>query len=894
MSSFLYRIGGLCFNLRRRVVAIWLAILILFGTLTLFFGGKFDDTFTIPGAPSQSAYDQLKMSFPAAAQVTADLVVVVPPGETVFATERKTAVLAGLEQLKSLDFVADVVDPYDTPISGLISADNRAVLVKILLQVDTMKLTDGMRSELIQTTSEIAEKLPGAEVKIGGFAFSIELPRLSFVEGIGVGLAVIVLMITLGSVTAATFPLLSALVGAGISVMSIVIAAGIAQINSTTMILALMLALAVGIDYSLLIIARHRDQLKQGMAVAESVARAVGTSGSAVLFAGLTVIAALIGLSLSGIPFLTVMGVFAALAVALEVCLSVTLLPALMGFAGERLRPKINPKTEKFSGAKIANWWMSVVTTRPIIVVFAVLLFLGVLTLPITHLQMALPNPGRHLKTQVDRQTFDLVKQEFGPGYNGVLVVTAPIAESTNPLELAESVKKDVESLPGVAKVLIATPNQNADTLMVQIVPETGPDDPRTEKLVQDLRNLAPKWKTDYGIDATVTGFTAMAIDVSNRLAKALLPFALFVVGISLVLLTMVFRSIWVPIKAALGYLFSVGAAFGATTLVFNDGWGKNLINLPEPIPIISFLPIIAMGILFGLAMDYEVFLVSRMREEYVHGNRENWIQQGFIHSSRVVVAAAVIMFSVFLFFVPSSQGPVKPIAFALAVGVALDAFVVRMTLVPAVMALLGKRSWQISSRLNRILPVMDIEGESLSRILALQHWPANNQNYIAYGEGLTVAQITAFQNLDLAIKPGEIAVFRGSRMMRQAWLYALSGRLILTSGRAKVAGFVLPELAAQVRKAVPCLVNPSLKELIKAQKSTSDFLVMEWPVANADQEIHEAAWMLLQSRIADKKAIVIGCDLNTDLASKIEAEYGITVRQRVLDSELTMEGCYV
>lgn len=890
MSSFLYRIGRLCFILRRRVVAIWLAILLLFGILTLAFGGKFDDTFVIPGASSQTAYDQLKMSFPAAAQVTADLVVVAKPGTKISNPEIKKAVLAGIEKLKSLDFVADVVNPWDTPISGLISENNRAALVKLLLKPDTMEITDEMRSKLTQTTADIAKELPDSEVKIGGSAFSIELPHLSFIEAIGVGVAVIVLMITLGSFTAATFPLIGALLGAGISVMSIIIAAGVIRINSTTMILALMLALAVGIDYSLFIIARHRDQLKHGMAVEESVARAVGTSGSAVVFAGLTVVVALIGLFLSGIPFLTVMGVFAALAVIVEVCLAITLLPALMGFAGEKLRPRVTKKSQRVNGTKIASWWMSIVTTKPVIVIFTVLLFLGALALPMRHLQMALPNPGRHLQSQADRQTFDLIKREFGPGYNGVLVVTAPIVESTEPMNLAADIKKDVENISGVAKVLIATPNQNADTLMVQVVPETGPDDPRTEKVVQDIRNLAPKWKAEYGIDTAVTGFTAMAIDVSNRLAQALLPFAFFVVGLSLVLLTMVFRSVWVPIKAALGYLLSVGGAFGATTLVFNDGWGKNLINLPEPIPVISFLPIIAMGILFGLAMDYEVFLVSRMREEYVHGNQKNWVQQGFMHSAKVVVAAAIIMFAVFAFFVPSSQGPVKPIAFALAVGVAIDAFVVRMTLVPAVLALLGKRVWVISPKLNQVLPVMDIEGESLTRVLALKSWPDAGQKYIAYGEDLGILRPELFQDLDLAVESGEVAIFRGTRVIRQAWLYALSGRLALTSGTAKVMGLVLPELASQVRKKVPCLVNPSLKELAKAQKSTADLLLLEWPIVGADKEIHEAAWSLLRTRISDRKAIVIGCDLNTDLATKIQVEFGITVVPRELNPASTKE----
>ena len=377
-------------------------------------------------------------------------------------------------------------------------------------------------------------------------------------------------------------------------------------------------------------------------------------------------------------------------------------------------------------------------------------------------------------------------------------MVTGTIVESEDPLEITDGLKADIEAMPGVKLVPLATPNENADTALIQVIPTTGPDDPATAELVQRLRAQHDSWLEEYRIDTSVTGATAVQIDVSQRLADALVPFGIFVVGLSLVLLTLVFRSIWVPIKAALGFMLSIGAAFGATALVFNQGWFKQLVNLGEPGPIISFLPIIVMGVLFGLAMDYEVFLVSRMREEYVHGNTDRFVEDGFIHSSRVVAAAALIMFAVFAFFVPSGEGSIKPIAFALAIGVAIDAFVVRMTLVPAVMKLFGTHSWWLPRWLDRRLPVVDIEGEALAHQLKLQAWPEAG-GHVVYGRGLACAG--AFEDVDIAVKPGEVLVVEGEATARRALLLALAGRLPLTAGDVVVAGRALPEQASEVRR---------------------------------------------------------------------------------------------
>ena len=333
---------------------------------------------------------------------------------------------------------------------------------------------------------------------------------------------------------------------------------------------------------------------------------------------------------------------------------------------------------------------------------------------------------------------------------------------------------------------------------MLQVVPTTGPDDPATADLVQTLRDRHDQWLERYGVETAVTGMTAMQIDVNSRLVGALLPFGMLVVGLSLVLLAAVFRSVWVPVKATLGFLLSVGAAFGATKLVFNDGHLTQMVNLERGMPVISFLPILLMGILFGLAMDYEVFLVSRIREEYVHGKKPvDAIRDGMAASGPVVVAAAVIMFSVFAFFVPEGISSIKQIAFALAVGVAIDAFCVRMTLVPAVMALLGKRAWWLPRWLDKALPTFDVEGEVLTEKLKLARWPGGD--HLLYAEEVAVEGL--LPPTSLVLEAGNVIGVAGPVSSRTGLALALSGRLSITSGRARVAGELLPGAATAVHR---------------------------------------------------------------------------------------------
>ena len=795
MSAQLYALGRWCFRHAKLVLAAWLVVVLAIGGAALAFRGSFADVFKIPGSPSQVALDKLGMTFPQGAMTQATAIFVAPEGGRV--DDFRDVIEETITELQDLDFVNSVTSPWNERITGMVSDDGRAAIVTILVDVKGNP-TDDQRAQLTAVADRMAQQLPqGATVDMGGQAFNTELPRLSIVEIAGLGVALVVLTLVLGSLVAAGLPLLTAVTGVAITMAIMMLITRLATINSTTPMLAVMLGLAVGIDYALFILSRHRNQLRDGTPAEESTARAVGTAGSAVVFAGLTVFIALLGLSISGIPFLTVMGVFAALAIVLAVVIALTMLPALMGLLGDRLRPRPRTARRPRKGGMFA-WWGRVATSHPIVVIVVVVASLGVLTVPGLGLRTALPNSGQHTAGTPSRVTYDLISQHFGVGRNGPLVLTADVISSKDPLKLVADLKEEVLAIDGVAAVPPATPNQNAEVAMLQVIPTTGPDDPATASLVQALRDRHDQWLERYGVETAVTGTTALQIDVNARLAGALLPFGALVVGLSLVLLAAVFRSVWVPVKATLGFLLSVGGAFGATALVFNEGHLKEFVNLERGMPVISFLPILLMGILFGLAMDYEVFLVSRIREEYVHGKSPvDAIRDGMVASGPVVVAAAVIMFAVFAFFVPEGIGSIKQIAFALAVGVAIDAFCVRMTLVPAVMALLGERAWWLPRWLDKALPTFDVEGEVLTEKLKLDQWPGTD--HVLYAEDIAVEELVP--DTSLALEAGNVIGVAGPVSSRTGLALALTGRLGVTSGRARVAGELLPGAASAVHR---------------------------------------------------------------------------------------------
>ena len=503
------------------------------------------------------------------------------------------------------------------------------------------------------------------------------------------------------------------------------------------------------------------------------------------------------------------MGLAAAAAVTVAVLIALTATPAVLALAGERLRPSERSRTRSRSGPRtvVASGWVRTVTARPVLVLAVGVVALLALAVPAKDLALGLPDNGTAAPDAPERVTYDLVSESFGPGFTGPLLVTVDIIRTTDPIGVMDALGEDLEALDGVAAVPLATPNRTADLGIVQVVPETAQADPETAELVRDIRALAPELEREYDVtQLRVTGQTAVTIDISERLSDALLPFGIVVVGLSLLLLLVVFRSVAVPLKATVGYLLSGLASFGAVVLVFQHGIGADLIDVTRTGPVVSFLPIILMGVLFGLAMDYEVFLVSRMREDFVHGgDARAAITGGFVANARVVAAAAVIMISVFAAFVPHADAAVKPIAFGLAVGVFVDAFVVRMTLVPAVLALLGDRAWALPRWLDRRLPALDVEGTGVGVHVAHRDWVAEHGAVAVRAEALEVrddADRVLLRGVDQLVRPGRlVAVTGGERLHRRALLASYGGRLPVAGGTLVVGDRVLPAEAAAVRR---------------------------------------------------------------------------------------------
>jgi len=819
VSSALYSLGRWAAHSRRKVFAGWFALLIVLGGMVALFADGLDDGVSIPGTESQEALDTLAATFPQVSGASAQIIVVAPEGQTVHETAIVDPITDAVTKLDEMEAVAQAASPFDEMLGdGAISDDERAAIITVQMADGMTDVTPEVKDDLTNVADDLSGALPaGTQSAIGGELFSNEFPGVSISELLGVVIALIVLIVTLGSFIAAGMPLLNAFIGVGVSTLLIFAATAFGQINSTTPMLSLMLGLAVGIDYALFIVARHQDQLRSGVELHESIGRAVATAGSAVVFAGITVMIALLGLGVAGIPFLTTMGVAASAAVGVAVLVSLTLLPALLGAAGMRLAPghkRSEPKPSRSAGFFRA--WVRVATRRPILAIIAILAVVGIAAFPALHLRLALPDASALAEDDPARVTYELVSDNFGPGFNGPLIVTGSLITSTDPVGLIESVATEIEDLDGVADVPLATPNETADTGIIQVVPAGAPDSQQTKDLVNELRDLQPRILDEYNFDLSVTGFTAVGIDVSDKLGSALLPFSIVVVGLSLVLLTMVFRSIAVPIKATLGFLLSVGAAFGVVTLVFEDGFMNTILNVARLGPIISFMPIVVMGVLFGLAMDYQVFLVSRIREDYVHtGDARRSIETGFVSTAKVVTAAAVIMVAVFLAFVPEGDSNIKPIALGLAVGVFVDAFLVRMTLVPAVLQLLGDRAWWIPRWLDRIMPSFDVEGEGITHELELQDWPTPDNTDLVVAAEVSLADpqqpaAVIYRDISFSIPQGSNAFIRAeSPEELSAVLLTISGRLTPDSGALKTCGYVLPTRARAVRSRVGYLYLP-------------------------------------------------------------------------------------
>ncbi|MCX5226749.1 MMPL family transporter [Streptomyces sp. NPDC006553] len=713
MATFLYKLGRSAFRRRRLVALLWVALLAVAGIGAATAPVATSSSFSIPGTEAQRAFDLLEERFPGAGAdgATARVVFKAPEGQKMTDPAHKAVVEETVAALKSgSDQIVSVTDPYT---GQAVSQNGSTAYVSVAYKVNAMELTDETREALTQAGHNAQGK--GLTVEVGGDALQT-MPETGSGEIVGVVIAGIVLVLTFGSLVAAGLPLLTAIIGVGIGVSSITALASVLDLGSTTSTLAMMIGLAVGIDYALFIVSRYRAELADGREKEDAAGRAVGTAGSAVVFAGLTVVIALVGLAVVNIPMLTKMGFAAAGTVVIAVLIALTLIPAMLGFAGDKVIGRKQRKAAKAGaegGAESAKSekpnggtrWARFVIRRPVMVLLIGVLGLGAIALPAASLEMGLPDDGVKPTSTTERRAYDALSDGFGPGFNGPLLVVVDGDKAT-----ADKTVSTIKGLEGWAAVTPATPNKAGDAAMITVVPKDRPSSGATETLVHDIRNAT-------GDDVLVTGATAMNIDFSQKMNDALVPYLALVVGLAFLLLTVVFRSILVPLKAALGFLLSVVAALGAVVAVFQWGWLGSLFGVEQTGPIMSMMPIFMVGVVFGLAMDYEVFLVTRMREAYVHGERPGEaIVTGFKHSARVVTAAAVIMIAVFSGFIGMTDQMIKMIGFGLAVAVLFDAFVVRMAIVPAVLALLGHKAWWLPKWLDRILPNVDVEGEGLAK----------------------------------------------------------------------------------------------------------------------------------------------------------------------------------
>ncbi|MDT0277102.1 MMPL family transporter [Blastococcus goldschmidtiae] len=708
MAHLLSRIGAFSHRRRLAVVLVWLAVLVAGGAGALTLSGETSNSFSIPGQESTVAQEKITEEF-GAGGATVRVAVAAPEGQTL--TDPGTAAAVGdlVDTLGALPGVVAASNPLD-PAAPAVNADQTIGYSTVAYGGLVEDVTDDQRAALLSAVEDAG--IGDLTVEASGEALNAGAPHMGVGEVIGVVLAVIILALTYGSLVTAGMNLLTASVGVGVGVLGITIATGFLELSSTTSALAGMLGLAVGIDYALFIISRYRQELLRGADVPTAITTATGTAGSAVVTAGLTVVIALLGLSVVGIPFLTQMGVAAAATIVIAVLVALTLVPAAMSFLGARALPR---KARAGAGDDLGRptrgpgflaRWVATVTRYRVLTVVATVLALGVIAIPFTSMQTTLiptPEPG---STQARAQ--ELLAQGFGEGINGPLAV---LVEGDGAAQAAAEVSEPISALSDVALVTPPVPDADGTAALLTVIPLSGPDTEATENLVGDLR--AELAGLD-GADAYVTGATAVSVDVAQALDEALPVYLALVVGLAFVLLVLVFRSLLVPLVGVLGFLFTVGASLGATVAVFQWGWLSDLVGLTSTGPLISLTPILVIGILFGLAMDYQVFLVSRMHEAHTSGEAPlEAIRAGFRRSAPVVVAAALIMFGVFAGFATSPDPTLKSIAFALAVGIVVDAFVVRMVLVPAALALMGERAWWLPRWLGW-LPHLDVEGAAL------------------------------------------------------------------------------------------------------------------------------------------------------------------------------------
>ncbi len=720
----LARISGWSYRRRWLTLILWVIAMVAFNAVAGAAGTAFENSFSLPGTESNEAFTILKESDPGRAGDSADLVFKVQDGVD------QPAVQARMEQLfadvATVPTVTEVQDPYTAtqlgPGAQQISQDGTIAFARVQyadqagdVAVDNVQEVKDLAAG---AQSDLRAQDPSAQVEVGGFVVSAtEQSQPGLVELIGLIAAMIILLITFGSVLAMGLPLVVALFGIGVGLAQLTLLTHVLNTPEFAPQLASMIGIGVGIDYALFIVTRYRHELHEGATPAAANRVAMNTAGRAVLFAGITVVISMLGLLLMGFEFIEGVAVGAACVVLMTMLSSVTLLPALLGFSGTNIDKWHVPLFSKRESGGEGSWWYRwsrVVQKHAVVTAVASLVLLLVLAAPFLSMRLGVSDAGNNPESFGTRRAYDLLAEGFGPGFNGPFILTARIDAAAD-LQSLGQLSDALAATPDVATVSPPIPNPDQTVAVIYLNPQSAPQDEATDQLLDNVRNnVIPVTMDGTGVDVKVGGLTAVMDDFTKQVAARLPIFFLVVIGLSFVLLTVVFRSVLVPLKAAIMNLLSIGAAYGVIVAIFQWGWGADVIGIGREGPIESWVPIMLFAILFGLSMDYEVFLLSRIREDYsVHGDNALAVANGLARTARVITAAAAIMITVFLAFAFGGDvRALKLFAIGLAVAVFVDATIVRMVLVPSTMELLGKANWWMPGWLDRILPKISIEHE--------------------------------------------------------------------------------------------------------------------------------------------------------------------------------------
>jgi putative drug exporter of the RND superfamily len=711
------RLGGLAFRNRGKFVLAWVAALAVAFGLSTAFAGDFAADYTAPGSDSRQAQDLLEERFPGQAGDTIDVVIHAADG--VDDPDVQAQVTALVAELGSLPHVVSVEDPYVTP--GGIAPDGQTLLSHLRLDVVNpvdMPIED---TELLLEAAESAAG-PGFDVALGGFAVQLAEEGEIGSEGIALVAAALILLVTFGSVVAAGLPLIVAVSGLGVSALLTGLIAAVVDVPDWTTALATMLGIALGIDYTLLMVTRFREWRAVGLDPENATVATLDTAGRAVMVAGTTVVVSMLGLFAMGLSFMRGAAIVTIMAVLVVMAAAATLFPALLGYFGPRVdrlrlplgrrRPVRIAEGGHVQPAQGWVWWSRLVDRHSIVATVVGVAVLLALAAPFLGARFGFPDAGNNVEETSTRQAYDMVSEGFGPGFNGPLVLVADLSEAADPGAL-ERVAVAAQGTPGVLAVLPPQPGPDGTAALVTVIPTTGPPHADTEDLVHMMRDeVIPGATADSGVTVHVGGLVAMGIDSNENVAQRL-PFLIGgVVALSMLLLMASFRSIAIPITAAVMNLLSVAAAYGVIALVLEGGWLGQLIGIDTATPLPAFIPVLVFAVLFGLSMDYEVFLISRMRESWVrHRDNSRAIVDGLAGTGRVITAAAAIMIVVFAAFIPSDEVFIKVIGVGMAAAIFIDATVVRMLLVPAVMHWLGRTNWWLPKAWDRRLPQLHVEG---------------------------------------------------------------------------------------------------------------------------------------------------------------------------------------